>query len=352
MNDSVDDDVAGGAKDSANDGVSGSVSGEARMSTAAGPRPVWLDTDPGFDDWLTWLLLAAHPRLRLLGVSVVAGNAPLQTTLANALAIRQLHGLQREGMPLPIHRGSDSPLAAPLETAQHILGAQGMRSTGLPLPPSNAQPDSDDAVAALLAALSLSPEPVTVVAIGPLTNIARALLTDPSAADKIAELVLMGGSTDRGNHTPAAEFNIHADPEAADIVFNAGLKLRMFGLNLCRQVLVTQAEVTQLRSLPGHPAQCLADHFDAYQRIRSADGSVPMPLYDPVVAAWLWQPELFAFQPARVDIELQGRYTRGMTVCDLRPAALPRANAEIAMTADGPAVVALVMDVLCGLLQH
>lgn len=325
-----------------NDGVNG----EARMSTPISPRPVWLDTDPGFDDWLTWLLLAAHPGLRLLGIGVVAGNAPLQTTLANALAIRQLHQLQRDGMPLPIHRGSDRPLAAPLETAQHILGAQGMRSTGLPLPPSDAKPDSNYAVAALLAALRESPEPVTVVAIGPLTNIARSLQAEPTAVKKIAELVLMGGSTDRGNHTPAAEFNIHADPEAADIVFNAGLKLRMFGLNLCRQVLVTQADVTQLRSLPGHPAQCLADHFDAYQRIRSADGSVPMPLYDPVVAAWLWQPELFSFQPARVDIELQGRFTRGMTVCDLRPAALPRANAKVAITADGPAVVALMMDVL------
>jgi purine nucleosidase len=315
-------------------------------SPAGSPRPVWLDTDPGFDDWLTLLMLAAHPGLRLLGVSVVAGNAPLQVTLANALAIRRLHGLQ-----LPIHRGSDRPLAAALETAQHILGAQGMRSTGRPLPPADAQPDGDDAVAALLAALRGSPEPVTLVAIGPLTNIARALQAEPTAAAGIGELLLMGGSTDRGNHTAAAEFNIHADPEAADIVFNAGLRLRMFGLNLCRQVLVTQSEVAQLRQLPGLAAQCLADHFDAYQRIRSADGSVPMPLYDPVVAAWLWQPALFGFQAARVDIELQGRFTRGMTVCDWRPAALPRANAEVAMEADGPAVVELSMRVLRQALQ-
>lgn len=313
---------------------------------AAGARPVWLDTDPGFDDWLTLLMLSAHPGLRLLGISAVAGNAPLQVTLANALAIRQLHGLK-----VPIYRGSDRPLAAALETAQHILGAQGLRSTGLPLPPSGAPPDGEDAVAALLAALRRSAEPVTLLAIGPLTNIARALQAEPAAAARIGELVLMGGSTDRGNHTPAAEFNIHADPEAADIVFNAGLRLRMFGLNLCRQVLVTQAEVALLRELPGAAAQCLADHFDAYQRIRSADGSAPMPLYDPVVAAWLWRPALFGFQSARVDIELQGRFTRGMTVCDLRPTALPRANAQVAMTADGPAVVSLMMRVLRQVLQ-
>ncbi|HSW04808.1 nucleoside hydrolase [Aquabacterium sp.] len=313
---------------------------------AQGPRPVWLDTDPGFDDWLTMLMLAAHPGLRWLGISVVAGNAPLDITLANALAIRQLHRLQ-----VPVYRGCDRPIAGTLDTAQHILGAQGLRSTGLPLPPAQALPDGDDAVAALLAALRHSPMPVTLIAIGPLTNIARALQAEPDAAARIDELVLMGGSTERGNHTPAAEFNMHADPEAADIVFRAGLRRRMFGLNLCRQVLLRQADVDQVRQWPGQPAQCLADHLDAYQRIRSANGSVPMPLYDPVVAAWLWQPALFGFQSARVDIELQGRFTRGMTVCDLRPAALPAANAELAMTADGPAVVALVLQVLQRALQ-
>ena len=304
-------------------------------------RPVWVDADPGFDDWLTLLMLAAHPRLRWLGLSVVAGNAPLDITLANALAIRHHYGLR-----VPVHRGCDRPLSGRLETAQHILGAQGLRSTGEPLPPVTGQPDSEDAIAALLAAVRASAEPVTLVAIGPLTNIARALQADPGAAACIDELVLMGGSTDRGNHTPAAEFNIHADPEAADHVFNAGLRIRMFGLNLCRLVGLTQSDVEQVRTWPGQRARWLAGHLDAYQRIRSADGSVPMPLYDPVVAAWLWQPELFTFEPARVDIELHGRHTRGMTVCDFRPAARPRANAAVAMHADGRAVVALMLDVL------
>lgn len=303
-------------------------------------RPIWLDTDPGFDDWLTMLVLAAHPGLRWLGISVVGGNAPLDVTLANTLRIRHHYGLK-----VPVYAGRAQPMAGALETAQHVLGAQGMRTTGAALPEVEAIADGDDAVGALLEALRRSVEPVTLLAIGPLTNIAQALQAEPGISSRIAELVLMGGSTERGNHTPAAEFNIHADPEAADIVFNAaGLKRRMFGLNLCRQVLLERSHVAQVQAWPGVRAAWLAGHLDAYQRIRSGDGSVPMPLYDPVVAAWLWQPELFEFQPTRVDIELQGRFTRGMTVCDFRVNAARPANAEIAMRAEGPAVIERVLE--------
>lgn len=305
-----------------------------------GRTPVWLDADPGFDDWLTMLMLAAHPRLHWLGLSVVAGNAPLALTLANALRIRHHYGLR-----VPVHAGCAQPLAGALETAQRVLGTHGMRSTGAPLPEVQAHADSDDAVAALLDALNRSDEPVLLLAIGPLTNVARALQADPGIVARIAELVLMGGSTERGNHTPAAEFNIYADPEAADVVFKArGLRRRMFGLNLCRQVLLERRHVAQVQAWPGARAAWLAGHLDAYQRIRSADGSVPMPLYDPVVAAWLWQPELFGFQSARIDVELQGRFTRGMTVCDLRADPPQPANAQVAMTADGPAVLDCVLQ--------
>ncbi len=305
---------------------------------ALAARPVWLDADPGFDDALTMLMLAANPGLRWLGMSVVAGNAPLANTLANALSVREFFDLN-----VPIHAGCAQPLAAPLETAQAVLGAQGMRTLGPPLPAAQAGPDGDDGVAALLAALHASAQPVTVLAIGPLTNLATALQRDPTAAARIAELVLMGGSTERGNHTPAAEFNIHADPEAAEIVFNAGLPLRMFGLNLCRQVLVNDSHVQQVQQWPGPRSQLLAGYLGAYQRIRCADGSVPMPLYDPVVAAWLAAPDLFEFSPARVDIETRGRFTRGMTVCDFKHSAERPFNAQVALRADGPAVMALVL---------
>ncbi len=309
-----------------------------KAQQATNRRSVWLDADPGFDDALTMLMLAANPGLHWLGMSVVAGNAPLANTLANALSVREFFGLK-----VPIHAGCAMPLATPLMTAQAVLGAQGMRTLGPPLPAAQAGPDGDDGVAALLAALHASPQAVTVLAIGPLTNLATALQRDATAAARIAELVMMGGSTERGNHTPAAEFNIHADPEAAEVVFNAGLPVRMFGLNLCRQVLVNDSHVQQVQQWLGARAQVLAGYLGAYQRIRSADGSVPMPLYDPVVAAWLAAPGLFEFSPARVDIETQGRFSRGMTVCDFKAVAGQPFNVQVAMHADGPAIVALML---------
>jgi purine nucleosidase len=303
-------------------------------------RSVWLDTDAGFDDWLTMLMLGVHPDLRWLGVSVVAGNAPLPVTLANALRIRHHYQLR-----VPIFAGRPSPLNAPLQTAEYVLGPRGMRTAGSYLPDVASSPDGDDAVAAMLDALNRSPEPVTVIAIGPLTNVASVLKAQPSIVSRIEELVFMGGSTDRGNHTPAAEFNICVDPEAADIVCQTpGLKRRMFGLNVCRQVLLERQHVEAVQAWPGERARWLADHFDGYQRIRSADGVVPMPLYDPVVTAWLSDPDLFTFQPARVDVEVEGRLTRGMTVCDFRVGPSRAANVEVAMTADGAAVIEAVLQ--------
>ena len=310
-------------------------------------RPVWLDTDPGLDDWLTMLMLAVDARVQWVGTSVVAGNAPLEVTLANALRIRRHYGLGA-----PIYGGCATPLAGRLETAQPLLGPQGMRTRGEPLPDADDPAAGDDGVQALLDALRASTQPLTVVAIGPLTNLATALAREPGASSRIREVLLMGGSTDRGNHTPAAEFNIHADPEAADVVFNAGVPLRMFGLNLCRQVLLDQSHVRQVQQWPGRRAQWLAGYLDAYQRLRSADGSVPMPLYDPVVTAWLAAPALFEFSPARVDIELQGRFTRGMTVCDFKANGQRPFNAQVAVRADGPAVMRVVMEHLHRALAH
>jgi purine nucleosidase len=304
-------------------------------------RTVWLDCDPGFDDWLAMLLLAACPGVRWAGMSVVAGNAPLVITLDNALRICDLHGWS-----VPVHAGCDEPLEGVKETAQGILGTQGMRTMGTPLPETTRQAASQDAVGALLGHLRSSGEPTTLLATGPLTNIAMGLKRDRVAMSHVSEIILMGGSTDRGNHTPAAEFNIFADPLAASQVFSSGIPIRMFGLNLCRQLLLTQAHVQTLRSLPGAKAQIVAGYLDAYQRIRSADGSLPMPLYDPAVALWLHEPKLFVFQAAPVDVEIQGQFTRGMTVCDLRNRSRRPSNAQVAMEAAADEAMSTFMRLL------
>ena len=313
------------------------------------PRTLWLDCDPGLDDWLTLLLLARQPAFDLAGVSITAGNAPLAITLANAQRIRGLHGLQ-----VPLHAGASESLKAKSAiTAQNVLGVQGMRTTGTAIESVTeatvSTGDSDDAVAALLAHLHASQtnhpaQRTTLVAIGPLTNIALAIERDPVAMQSLTEIVIMGGSTERGNHTPAAEFNIYADPEAADIVFRSGIPIRMFGLNLCRQLLLTRAHVERIQSWDAsNAAQVLVGYINAYQRIRSADGAIPMPLYDPAVALWLLAPELFEFQAAPVDIELQGQHTRGMTVCDLRNRDERPCNAHIAMQVNGDEAIATFM---------
>lgn len=304
-------------------------------------KQVWLDCDPGLDDWLAMLLLAQCPGVQWVGTSVVAGNAPLDITLSNALRIRALHGWQ-----VSVHAGSSLPLTGARQTAQAILGLKGMRSNGLALPKEQQVCTSHDAVAALLSHLQTSQQSTTLVAIGPLTNIALAIQQDPAAMRTVTEIVLMGGSTDRGNHTPAAEFNIYADPAAAAQVFSSGIPVRMFGLNLCRQLLLTQAHVQAIYAMPGHAAQIVAGYMDAYQRIRSPDGSSPMPLYDPAVMLWLHSPELFDFVAAPVDVELKGLFTYGMTVCDLKNAAGRPCNVDIAMQVRAGDAMALFMRLL------
>lgn len=306
-------------------------------------RDIWLDTDPGFDDWMAWALLEGHPQMNLLGVSVVAGNAPLPQTLANALSIRAFHGWRT-----PVHAGADRPLAQPVVTAQDVLGSKALATVGRVIPDTPAHADSQQGVQALIDAVLARPGAVTLVAIGPLTNIAHAFTMAPQLPGLLKELVVMGGSIDRGNTTAVAEFNIHADPEAAQIVLGHPDRppIQLFGLHLCRQVLVGTEHVQHLRALGTERAEVFADHLQAYVNIAARRNASHMAVYDPTPIAWMLAPHLFEMQDARVDVELQGQLTRGMTVCEFRVPARAQANASVAMQADGPRVMALLMQEL------
>jgi len=300
---------------------------------------LWYDTDPGFDDWMAWALLEGNPTFRLHGVSVVAGNAPLSVTLANALAIKAFHGFAT-----PVYAGCDRPLAQAPVTAQDVLGAAGMETTGPLLPATDVKPASGHGVQALIGTVRAHPGRITLLAVGPLTNVAAAFALAPDLPGLLRGLVIMGGSTTGGNATAAAEFNIHADPEAAARVFDCGVTVDMFGLNVCRQVPIGQPQVERLRAIGSAKADVFAGYVDGYVAIGRRRGRAVQSLYDPTPVLWLARPELFDLQPARVDIELQGRFTRGMTVCDLRAPALARANARVAVTADGPAALEWAMQ--------
>jgi purine nucleosidase len=295
---------------------------------------LWYDTDPGFDDWMAWALLEADPTFRLHGVSVVAGNAPLSVTLANALAIKAFHGFDT-----PVYAGCDRPLAQAQVTAQDVLGAAGMETTGPQLPATDTKPAPGHGVLAMIDAVRAHPGSITLLAVGPLTNVAAAFALAPDLPGLLRGLVIMGGSTTGGNATAAAEFNIHADPEAAARVFDCGVTVDMFGLDVCRQVPIGQPEVERLRAIGSARADLFAGYVEGYVAIGRRRGRAVQSLYDPTPVIGLARPELFVLQPARVDVELQGRFTRGMTVCDLRAPALARANARVAVKADGPAAL-------------
>lgn len=304
-------------------------------------QAVWIDTDMGFDDLAAVLTVAQAPGWTIAGLSLVAGNAPLDVVTDNALRASAFFGWR-----MPIHQGSDRPLVAPLVTAQNILGVDGMASAGRSLPPARAALASGDGVQALARHLADSATPATVLALGPLTNIARVLQARPGLAARIGQLLWMGGSAGPGNHTAAAEFNAAVDPEAVQLVLDAGLPLRMVGLDACRQVRAHAADAEALRGVGTERARVLADLLLGYVRIASPDGSLPMSLYDPTAAAALVAPQGMVFRPAHLAMELQGRHTRGMTVVEWRVPRRARANAEVAHAADEPLLRSVVLDAL------
>lgn len=304
-------------------------------------KHVWIDTDMGFDDLAAVLTVAHTPGWVVDGLSLVAGNAPLDVVTDNALRSAVFFD-----WTFPIHRGADRPLAGPLVTAQNILGADAMKSAGRQLPLARAALAPGDAVTALGSYLDTRSEPAVVLALGPLTNIAQLLQQRPDLARRIGQLIWMGGSAGAGNHTAAAEFNAAVDPEAIQLVLDAGVPFHMVGLDACRQVRVVAHDAQVLRELGTERAEVLADLLLGYVSIASPDGHLPMSLYDPTAAAALVCPEGMAWRDAHVVTELEGRHTRGMTVVEFRVPRKASANARVASVADEALLRKTVLDAL------
>jgi purine nucleosidase len=302
---------------------------------------VWIDTDMGFDDLAAVLTITQTPPWRVDGMSLVAGNAPLEVVVDNALRSAACFGWE-----FPIHAGSDGPLVGELVTAQNILGADAMVSAGRSLPRTRSSLASRDAVSALAHHLAGAAAPVTVLALGPLTNIALVLQGRPELAPRIGQLMWMGGSAGPGNHTAAAEFNAAVDPEAINVVLDAGVALRMVGLDACRQVRVHAADAEALRAVGTDRAEVLADLLLGYVRIASPAGALPMALYDPTAAAALVAPDGMSFKPAHLVAECRGEHTRGMTVVEWRVPRRAAANAQVASVADEGRLRRVVLDAL------
>lgn len=298
---------------------------------------VWIDTDMGFDD-IAAILVVEHAKLDIAGVSLVFGNTPLPQVRRNAAGAAKAFG-----WTFPIHSGRASAVLGEIETAQAILGDTGIPTSGKTLPEAAALPDSC-AFTALCDWLEQD-GPHRILALGPLTNIAALALARPDLAARITELTWMGGGVTSGNHTASAEFNALADPEALAIVIASGLPLRMVDLDLCRKVIAVPDDVAPIRKAGGANAEMLADFLDGYIGIGTSRGRAGMAIYDPCAAVAFAHPDIVTFRAARIDVELQGKLTRGRTVVETR-ASHVKPNADYAVEIDSEAARAIILGAL------
>lgn len=276
-------------------------------------RKIIIDTDPGQDDAVAILLALASPELEVLGLTAVAGNVPLALTQKNARIICELVGRT----DVRIFAGCDRPLERKLVTAEHVHGKSGLDGIVLPDPTMPLAPGH--AVDFIIDTLRREPPgSVTLCPLGPLTNIATAFLKAPDIIARVAEIVLMGGGYfEGGNITPAAEFNIYVDPEAADIVFRAGVPLVVMPLDVTHKALTSREWIEGLRAMGTEAGRAVASWTDFFERFDTAKyGSQGAPLHDPCVIAYLIEPSLFQGRHVHVAVELQGIHTLGMTVAD------------------------------------
>ncbi|APX25060.1 MAG: nucleoside hydrolase [Rhodobacteraceae bacterium] len=273
-----------------------------------------IDTDPGQDDAVAILLALASPdELEVLGITAVAGNVPLELTARNARIVCELAGRP----DMPVFAGCDRPLRRPLVTAEHVHGKTGLDGPVLPEPTMPLQ--EQHAVDFLIETLRREPEgSVTLCPLGPLTNIATAFERAPDIIGRVGHIVLMGGAYfEVGNITPAAEFNIYVDPEAAEVVFRSGVPLTVMPLDMTHKALVTKPRNDAFRALGTPVGQAVAQMTDFFERFdREKYGSEGAPLHDPCVTAFLLDPDLFTGRHINVEIETVSELTRGMTVAD------------------------------------
>ncbi len=277
------------------------------------PAKIIIDTDPGQDDAIAILMALASPELEVMGITAVAGNVPLELTARNARIVCELAGRR----DVPVFAGARQPLRRRLVTAEHVHGRTGLDGPVLPDPTMPLDPRPG--VGWLIDTLRSEPRgSVTICALGPLTNLALALLKAPDIAARIGRIVLMGGAYfEVGNITPAAEFNIHVDPEAAQVVFRAGVPVTVLPLDATHKALVTGARNDAFRALGTPVGTAVAEMTDFFERFDLEKyGSDGAPLHDPCVIGWLLRPDLFSGRSINVEIETLSDLTRGMTVAD------------------------------------
>lgn len=292
--------------------------------------PLLFDVDTGIDDALAILFALSQPQAEIVAIGTVAGNIDVDAATRNTLSVLEMAGAG----PIPVARGCDAPLLAVPGDARNVHGDDGLGNTRPPAP--KRKPSDEHAVAQLLRLTHERPGELTIVATGPLTNLAVALKQDPELATRVRRLVMMGGAASApGNRSPVAEFNIAHDPEAAAIVFNAGWRVTMVGLDVTMKSVLTERHLAQLRAARRPVARFVARMVAHYMRsYRGVFGRNVCPLHDPLAVAIALDPSLATTLPTRVEVETQGAFTRGLTVVERRQ--LYRLTLTPQRDADGP----------------
>ncbi|VAW12539.1 Inosine-uridine preferring nucleoside hydrolase [hydrothermal vent metagenome] len=311
-----------------------------------GPRPIIIDTDPGQDDAVAILLALASPELDVLGITAVAGNVPLALTEVNARKICELAGKPE----VKVFAGASRPLMKHLVTAEEVHGKSGLDGPALPAPVMALQ--TRHGVDFLVETLMAEPVgSVTLCPLGPLTNIALALIREPAIGPRIKEIVLMGGGFfEGGNVTAAAEFNIFVDPHAAKTVFDAAIPLTMIPLDCTHKALTTSARIERIRALGTPVGTAVAQMLDFFERFDERKyGTDGGPLHDPCVIAYLLRPELFSGRHVNVEVVTDSELTLGMTVIDWWEVSGRRPNATVLRDIDADGFFDLLTERLAQL---
>jgi purine nucleosidase len=290
------------------------------------PTSIILDCDPGIDDALAIAFAHGHPGIDLIGITTVAGNVSLAKTTANALAVSEYVG----AAGTLVTAGCAGPLLRPAYDARDVHGESGLG--GAVLPPATGSPAPGHAIEYIIDTVRAAPGQITLVATGPLTNIALAVKREPRLADWVRQFVIMGGSSGRGNVTPAAEYNIWADPEAAAAVFRAGWTVVELGLDVTLKTGASPAVLQRMGELGRLGTELLLPALEQYRSVSEPSGP---PVHDVCAVAWVAQPDVFGLVPARVQVETAGQLTAGMTVTDFEaPGQADSGNALVAMSID------------------
>jgi inosine-uridine nucleoside N-ribohydrolase len=308
------------------------------------PALVLIDCDPGLDDALALMLAVASPELHVLGVTTVAGNQTVDRTTRNALQVLELAGRA----DIPVAAGADRPLVGELVVAADAHGESGLGEAELPVPRVSAS--EQHGVDFLAEHLARAGEPLTLVALGPLTNVALLLRRYPDAVERLERLVLMGGAIGEGNMTASAEFNIWLDPEAATVVFEAGLDVTMVGLDATNRAVLRHEDAAALKDAgrAGKVAAAMLEFYLGFYLDAYYHGGAP--IHDALAVAHLIRPDVLTTLDRRVDVEVGWGLCRGRTVVDMRRrVAGPKPNAHVAVDVDATAFRELLLERLSSL---